>query len=72
MVAGNPQRTSWTPEEVSGDLHVVWYRPIEAYIPQNAQVIASHGMLFISTAKGLYALNAISGDLVWRFNPKYH
>jgi hypothetical protein len=68
MVAANPQRTSWTDEEVCGDLHVVWYRPIEAYIPQNVQVIAAQGLLYISTAKGLYALNADNGAVVWRFD----
>jgi hypothetical protein len=28
MVASNPQRTSWSREEVSGNLGVEWYRPI--------------------------------------------
>ena len=68
MVGANPQRTSWSPEEVTGNLEVEWYRPIEAYIPQNAQIITSHGMLYISTSKGLYALNAANGNLVWRFD----
>jgi len=68
MVAANPQRTSWTSEEVSGDLQVEWYRPIEAYISQNVQVVASNGNLYIATARGLYTLNAATGDIVWRFN----
>lgn len=68
MVAANPQRTSWVSEEVSGNLQVEWYRPIEAYIPQNSQVIAANGLLYVSTAKGLYALNAANGDLVWRYD----
>ena len=68
MVAANPERTSWTPEEVSGALRVEWYRPIEAYIPQNVQIIASNGLIFISTARGLYALNPTTGDTVWRFD----
>jgi outer membrane protein assembly factor BamB len=67
-VAANPQRTSWTAEEVSGNLNVVWYRPIEAYIPQNSQIIASNGLLFISTARGLYALDAENGQEVWRYD----
>jgi hypothetical protein len=67
-VAANPQRTSWTPEEVSGYMNVEWYRPIEAYISQNVQVIASDGKLFISTSRGLYVLNATNGSLVWRFD----
>jgi hypothetical protein len=68
MVAANPQRTSWTSEEVSGNLLVEWYRPIEAYISQNVQLIASHGLIYIATARGLYALNANTGDLAWRYD----
>lgn len=68
MVAGNPQRTSWSSEEVSGQLQVAWYRPIEGYIPQNSQVIASGGLLYISTSTGLYALNAATGAVAWRFD----
>lgn len=73
MVAGNPSRTSLSDEEVTGNIfegsvHVEWYRPIEAYIPQNVQIIADNGLLFISTARGLYALNAIDGQLVWRYD----
>jgi hypothetical protein len=58
MVAGNPERTSWVPEQVTGNLQVAWYRPIEAYIPQNSQIIAANGLLYIATARGLYALDA--------------
>jgi outer membrane protein assembly factor BamB len=72
-VAANPQRTSWTPAEVpidlpSGSAKVIWYRPIEAYIPQNVQIIASNGLLYISTARGLYALDATTGAVRWQFN----
>ena len=64
-VAANPQRTSWTAEEVRGKLYPVWYRVIEPYIPYNVQVIAANGLLYISTARGLYALKAENGDLAW-------
>lgn len=67
-VAANPERSSSNTVEVSGQVYPVWYRPIEAYIPENVQVIASDGMLYISTARGLYALNAVNGDVVWRFD----
>lgn len=67
-VAANSERTSWTPEQVTGNLNVLWYRPIEAYIPQNSQVITANGLLYISTARGLYALNAASGAVVWRYD----
>ncbi len=70
MAAANPERTSWSPEEVSGNLHLEWYRPIEAYIPQNVQIIAADGLLYLSTARGLYALNANTGEVVWRYDTK--
>ena len=77
MVAANPQRTSWTPVEVSGNLHVEAYRVIEPYIPQHVQIIAANNLLYLSTAKGLYALYASDPDgngplrpldLAWRFD----
>ena len=68
MVAANPERTSWTAEGISGYLDVEWYRPIEAYIPQNVQIIAALGKVFIATAGGLYTLDAATGDLLWRFD----
>jgi hypothetical protein len=67
-VGANAERTSWSTEEITGDLHVEWYRPIEAYISQNTQIIAGSGLLYISTSRGLYALNAATGQEVWRFN----
>jgi outer membrane protein assembly factor BamB len=67
-IAANPQRTSWTSEEVTGNLKVDWFRPIEAYIPQNVQLIASDGLIFVSTSAGLYALEAVTGELAWRFD----
>lgn len=67
MAGANPQRTSWVPEEVSGNLKPQWYRVIEPYIPPKVQIIAVNGMLYISTAKGLYALDAASGVTRWIF-----
>lgn len=64
----NPQRTSWTDQETSQELGLVWYRPIEAYISQNTQIIAAGGLLYVSTARGLYALNAANGGVAWRFD----
>jgi outer membrane protein assembly factor BamB len=65
MVAANPQRTSWTPEEVRGNLSVEWYHPIEPYIPTKIQPIAANGRIYVSTARGLYAFRANNGDLLW-------
>ncbi len=65
MVAANLERTSWTPEEVRGNLQPIWYRSIEPYINYKIQIIAANNKLFISTAKGLYALNADNGNVDW-------
>jgi hypothetical protein len=65
MLAANPERTSWTPEEVRGDLDVDWYRPIQPYIPYKIQPIAANGKIYVSTARGLYAFNAASGNVDW-------
>lgn len=65
MLAANPQRTSWSLEEVTGNLNVEWYRPIEPYVPYKIQPIAANGKLYISTARGLYAFKASNGDLLW-------
>jgi hypothetical protein len=51
MAGANPQRTSCTGEAIDPTRFVVeWYRPIEAYIPQNAQIVAANGLLYISSA----------------------
>lgn len=69
MVAANPQRTSWTPEEVRGDSNgyytVDWYHPIEPYIPYKIQPIAANGNIYVSTARGLYTFRASDGYLIW-------
>ncbi len=65
MAAANPERTSWTAEEVRGQLRPEWYKPFEPYIPQRVQIIAANGLLYISTANGLYALDANTGAEVW-------
>lgn len=71
MAGANPQRTSWTPEEVRGRLHPVWYRPLEPYISPNTQIIVANDLLYIATAQGLYALHTgtgatgDAGELAW-------
>lgn len=65
MLGANPQRTSSVADEVRGNLGAIWYRPIEPYINYKTQVIAAAGKLFISTARGLYALDAGSGAVAW-------
>ncbi|MBN2394321.1 MAG: PQQ-binding-like beta-propeller repeat protein [Anaerolineae bacterium] len=65
MAGANPQRTSWTAEEVQGSLQPEWYKVFETYIPAKVQIIAADGTLFISTANGLYALDAETGAQKW-------
>lgn len=65
MAGGNLHRTSWNSEEVRGRLYVEWYRPIEAYVPYKIQPIAADGRIYVATAKGLYAFNALNGSVDW-------
>ncbi len=65
MAGANPERTSWSPEEVRGQLRPVWYKPFEPYISQKVQIIAAYQTLYIATARGLYALDAGSGAQRW-------
>jgi outer membrane protein assembly factor BamB len=65
MAGANPQRTSWTSEEVRGALRPEWYRVIDAYIPAKVQIVAANNTLFVSTANGLYALDAQTGAQKW-------
>jgi outer membrane protein assembly factor BamB len=67
MAGANPQRTSWTAANISGDLSLDWYRTITPYIPPRFQIIAANNTLYISSAKGLYALNASTGGQNWVF-----
>jgi outer membrane protein assembly factor BamB len=65
MAGANPQRTSWTPDEVRGNLSVAWYRPMEPYIPYEIQPIAANGAIYVATARGLYAFRASDGSQLW-------
>jgi len=68
MAGANPQRTSWSLTEVRTPAAVVWYRPIEAYIDQKVQLIAANGMIYVSTSRGLVALDAANGSVRWRYD----
>jgi hypothetical protein len=65
MAGANPQRTSWTPEEVRGVLKPDWYRPIDPYIQNKVQLILANDTIYVSTARGLYALDAATGAQKW-------
>ena len=72
MAGANPQRTSWVSKGVDPSNYnqygVEWYRPIEAYIGQHVQLVAARDKIYVSSARGVYALNAENGDLEWRFD----
>ena len=38
MLAANPERTSWTSQEVRGPLSIEWYHPIEPFIPTDEEL----------------------------------
>lgn len=65
MLAANPERTSWVPEEVRGNLKPLWWKRVEPYISQKVQVIAGYDTIYVSTARGLYALDAATGEERW-------
>ena len=81
MAGSDPQRTSRTTEQVpsadymithrndwnNGMLYPQWAKPIEPYIPQKVQIIAAYNTLYVSTARGLYALDSSTGAVKWVF-----
>jgi hypothetical protein len=71
MAGANPQRTSWSSEEVLGDLRAVWYRPIEPFIPHRVQIIAAYDNIYLSTASGLYAFDAVTGAEKWVYPTEF-
>jgi outer membrane protein assembly factor BamB len=71
MAGANPQRTSRTQEEVSGNLNPLWYKIFEPYILPRTQVIGVEGKLFIATSKGLYALLADDGTEIWVYPTEF-
>ncbi|MFA6005144.1 MAG: PQQ-binding-like beta-propeller repeat protein [Patescibacteria group bacterium] len=70
MSAANPERTSYTPEQIDGQLSPEWYRIIDPHIPNKAQIIAVQGIIYVPTAKGLYAFDSTTGALKWIFPTK--
>ncbi len=65
MSGANPQRTSHNSVEVRGPYNPVWYRPIDPYIDNKVQVIATGGKVYVSSSKGLYAFDAGNGNQLW-------
>lgn len=65
MAGANLERTGWTPETLPGQIKTTWVKPINPHISQRTQVIGAEGKVFVSTAKGLYAFDANSGNEIW-------
>ena len=65
MPGANPERTSWVPEEVTGSLKPLWFKPFEPFILPRVQIIAAYNTLYVSTSRGLYALGSTSGTTLW-------
>src|SRR3989344_4535894 len=68
MAGANPQRTGWSAEQVNGKLTPDWYKTFKgAYILPRSQLIAANNTIFVSTSRGLYALDSASGATKWIF-----
>ncbi len=65
MLGANPERTSWVPEGVPGQLKPLWYKAFESYIPPKIQIITAYSTLFVSSSNGLYALDSETGAEKW-------
>ena len=64
MAGANPERTSWTAEEVRGELQPLWHKPFEPYISQKVQIIAAYNNLYISWVSRAVSLPPASIRLV--------
>jgi hypothetical protein len=71
MSGANPQRTSWVSDEVAGtqSTHKMkWARPIEAFISAHVNLVCTNGMIYVSTARGVVALDAVTGAVNWQYD----
>lgn len=68
-VRGNPQRSGYVDKPLNLPLHVAWVRHFDRErIGAAVEPIVAQGRLFIGTHRGnLYALDAITGEPLWRF-----
>lgn len=67
MAGANPERTSWTSTSLAGDIKTMWVKPITPYVSQHVQVIGAENKVFVSTADGLYAFDANTGQDLWKY-----
>jgi len=68
MSACNPQRTYRTEEDIRDPFELEWVRYFpDAYVPHRVEPIVAGGTVYISSSKGLYALDAATGKEKWFF-----
>src|SRR6185369_10657239 len=68
MSACNPQRTYRTEEDIRDPFQLEWVRYFpDAYVPHRVEPIVAGGTVYISSSKGLYALDAATGKEKWLF-----
>jgi outer membrane protein assembly factor BamB len=75
MAGHDPQRSSWAPEDAMPPAtQPLWHKVIGPYIPSRAHLVTVAGsdgvpdMVYVPTARGVYALNAADGSEEWLWN----
>ena len=54
-----------------GDLGLAWYRDMETKRAQEATPIVVDGVMYLtSTWSRVFAINALSGEVIWRYDPQ--
>lgn len=69
MVGGNPQRTGYTDEELHGPFKIQWVRRMPDRVPMKVQPIVAGRTLYLSTSRGLWAMDAKTGAEKWIYEP---
>lgn len=64
-VAGDYERSSRTTAEVRGRARPEWYVAFDAHIHPWTQPICVDGRIYVSTARGLYAIDGGDGSVLW-------
>lgn len=75
MPGHDPARTSNSQDEGSFEVNnPVWAQPIPYYIPSKAPLITidrsstgGQSMVYVPTARGVYALNPLNGSTIWSY-----
>lgn len=67
MPGGSPNRHSYTPAEVKGKVNPAWYVTFKPYISRKVQPIIVDGLVYISTAEGLFAIDTATEKVKWQY-----